>query len=103
MDCSPHPQAPQSMGFSRQEYWSGLSFPPPGDLPDPGIEPTSLMSLGLTGRFFPTSANHNLSLNGHASGGKKNPPLLYFLLAKVEMHVGNFFSSGEIGTSSPDR
>ena len=34
-------QAPLSMGFSRQEYWSGLSFPPPGDLPDPGIEPTS--------------------------------------------------------------
>ena len=31
-------QAPQSMGFSRQEYWSGLPFPSPGDLPDPGIE-----------------------------------------------------------------
>ena len=34
-------QAPPSMGFSRQEYWSGLPFPPPGDLPDPGIEPKS--------------------------------------------------------------
>ena len=34
-------QAPQSMGFSRQEYWSGLPFPSPGDLPDPGIEPRS--------------------------------------------------------------
>ena len=34
-------QAPQSMGFSRQEYWSGLSFPSPGYLPDPGIEPES--------------------------------------------------------------
>ena len=34
-------QAPLSMGFPRQEYWSGLSFPPPGDLPDPGIEPGS--------------------------------------------------------------
>ena len=34
-------QAPQSMGFSRQEYWSGLPFPSPGDLPDPGIEPWS--------------------------------------------------------------
>ena len=34
-------QAPLSMGFSRQEYWSGLPFPPPGDLPNPGIEPTS--------------------------------------------------------------
>ena len=34
-------QAPPSMGFSRQEYWSGLPFPSPGDLPNPGIEPTS--------------------------------------------------------------
>ena len=35
-------QASQSMGFSRQEYWSGLPFPSPGDLPNPGIEPGSL-------------------------------------------------------------
>ena len=35
-------QAPLSMRFSRQEYWSRLPFPPPGDLPDPGIEPTSV-------------------------------------------------------------
>jgi len=35
------------MGFSRQEYWSGLLCPPPGDLPDPGIEPTSPASLAL--------------------------------------------------------
>ena len=34
-------QAPQSTEFSRQEYWSGLSFPPPGDIPDPGVEPGS--------------------------------------------------------------
>ena len=34
-------QAPLSMGFSRQEYWNGLPFPSPGDLPDPGIEPGS--------------------------------------------------------------
>ena len=34
-------QAPPSMGFSRQEYWSGVPFPPPGDLPNPGIEPGS--------------------------------------------------------------
>ena len=34
-------QAPPSMGFSRQEYWSGLPFPSPGDLPDPGFEPRS--------------------------------------------------------------
>ena len=45
-------QASLTMGFSRQEYWSGLAFPPPGDLPDPGIEPTSLVPLALAGRFF---------------------------------------------------
>ena len=49
-------QAPLSMGFSRQEYWSGLSCPPPGDLPNPGIEPTSLMSPALAGIFFTSSA-----------------------------------------------
>ena len=40
-------QAPLSMGFSRQEYWSGLPCPPPGDLPDPGIELMCLMSPAL--------------------------------------------------------
>ena len=49
-------QAPLSMGFSRQEYWSGLPCPPPGDLPDPGIEPASLISPTLAGEFFTTSA-----------------------------------------------
>ena len=48
--------APLSMGFSRQEYWSGLPCPPPGDLPDPGVELVSLMSPALAGRFFTTSA-----------------------------------------------
>ena len=43
------------MGFSRQEYWSGLPCPPPGDLPNPEIEPTSLMSPALAGGFFTTS------------------------------------------------
>ena len=49
-------KAPLSMGFSRQEYWSGLPCPPPGDFPDPGIEPMSLMSPALAGGFFTTSA-----------------------------------------------
>ena len=49
-------QAPLSMGFSRQEHWSGLPFPPSGNLPDPGIEPASLMFLALGGGFFTTSA-----------------------------------------------
>ena len=45
-------QAPLSMEFSRQEFWSGMPFPTPGDLPDPGIEPVSLASPALAGRFF---------------------------------------------------
>ena len=45
-------QAPLSMGFSRQEHWSGLPFPSPGDLPDPGIEPVFLRSSALTVGFF---------------------------------------------------
>ena len=49
-------QSPLSMGFSRQEYWRGLPFPPPGNLPDPGIKPMSLMSPALAGRFFTTIA-----------------------------------------------
>ena len=46
---------PLSMGFSRQEHWSGLPGPPPGDLPDPGAEPLVLMSPALAGEFFTTS------------------------------------------------
>ena len=49
-------QALLSMGFSRQEYRGGLPFPPPGDLPDPGIEPVSLMSPALASGFFTTNA-----------------------------------------------
>ena len=47
-------QAPLFMEFPRQDYWSGLPFPPPGDLPDPGIEPMCLASPALAGRFFTT-------------------------------------------------
>ena len=47
-------QAPLSMGFSKQEYWSGLPCPPPGDLPNLGIESVSLMSPAVAGRFFTT-------------------------------------------------
>ena len=54
MDCSP--QAPLSMGFSRQEYWSGLPCPPPGDRPHPAVSSSSLMSPALAGGFFTTSA-----------------------------------------------
>ena len=45
-------QTPLSMGVPRQEYWNGLPFPSPWDLPDPGIEPASLISPALPGEFF---------------------------------------------------
>ena len=57
MDCSP--PVSSSMGFSWQKYWSGLPFPSPGDLPNPGIKPMSLMSSALIGMFF-TSSTTNL-------------------------------------------
>ena len=47
-------QAPLSTGFSRQEYWSGLPFPPRGGLPNPGIDPTSLTSPAFADPFFTT-------------------------------------------------
>ena len=48
-------QAPLSMSFCRQDYWSGSPCPPPGDPPDPGIELASLVSPALAGRFFSIS------------------------------------------------
>ena len=54
-------QAPLSMEFSRQVYWSGLPCPPPADLPDLGIKPASLMSPVMTGGFFTTSSTWGAS------------------------------------------
>ena len=53
--CTLAHQAPLSMGFSRQEYWSALPFSAPGDLPNPVIAPMSLMSPTMAGKFFTTS------------------------------------------------
>ena len=55
-------QAHLFMGFSGQENWSGLPSPPPGDLPNPGIDPVSLMSPTLAGGFFTTSATWEVPL-----------------------------------------
>ena len=62
-------QAPLSMGFPRQEYWNGLPFPPPRDLPNSGTEP---MSPALAGEFFTTEPSGKLMLDA-----SKNQ-LLYF-------------------------
>ena len=54
--CTAADQAPLSMGFPRQEYWSSSPGPPPGDLPDPGTEPVPLKSPVSAGGFFTTCA-----------------------------------------------
>ena len=71
-------QAPLFMGFSRQEYWSGLPCPPPGDLPDPGIEPVSLMSPAWAGGFFTTNATWGLVIWFHANSN---------LLSATSLHM----------------
>ena len=77
----PGSQAPLFMGFSTQEYWSGLPCPPPGDLPDPGTEPVSLLSPALAGGFFTTSTTweaHNI-LSFHP----KSHFCVYFIMYKL--------------------
>ena len=79
-------QAPLSVGFSRQEYWTGLPCPLPGDLSDPGIDPASLMYLALVGGFFTTSTSWEALIVGllrnncnqdagaqYADGGSNTP------------------------------
>ena len=56
-------QALLSMGFSRQKSWSGLPCPPPGDFPDPGIKPISLVSPALAGGFFTTSTTWDMLIS----------------------------------------
>ena len=69
-------QAPLSMGFSRQEYWSGLPFPPPGGLPDPGIEPGSPPAPALSGGSFTTEPPGKTQFPGWASALQ---PLSWFV------------------------
>ena len=76
--CDPIHSSPGSsvQRFPRHEYWNGLPFSPPGDLPDPGIEPTSLMSLALAGGFFTSSATSDSS---KLETIKKNQPNYFHL------------------------
>ena len=60
------------MELSRQEYWSGLSFPSPGDLPNPGIEPAFLTPLALAGVFFMTSTTWEAQDGGGDGNKTKN-------------------------------
>ena len=75
-------QASLSMGFSRQEYWSGLPCPPPGNPADPGIKPVSLMSPALAAGFFTNGATWEAPKNGPSSQitgiKKKQTGIFYF-------------------------
>ena len=70
-------QAPLFTEFSRQEYWNGLPFPNPGDLPDPGVEPASLVSPALADRFFTTIA---MNIKGYKVYKNINHPIRQFRL-----------------------
>ena len=74
------------MRFPRQEYWSGLPFPPPGDLPNPGIEPMSLMSPALAGEFF-TKGNNNEYYSIFAISAKRFYSFFLSLFLCLSEHV----------------
>ena len=98
-------QAPLSLGFSRQEYWSGLPFPLLGDLPNPGTKPVFLESPALAGRFFTTRAiwkgltdyishynietlSANQAMVQSFSGTKYHwVPSLYHMIGQVEVSI----------------
>ena len=93
-------QAPLSMGFSRHEYWRGLSFPSPGDLPDPGIKPASPISPVLAGRFFTTSATREAHL--YSSFWLLVPLRYIVIIITLEFWFSNFClikSQGILGSS----
>ena len=79
-------QAPLSMGFSRQEFWSGLPWPPPRDLPDPRIKPASPVSPALADGYFITSATCE-ALGDHQIY------LLFFINQDTEKRRGKYFGS----------
>ena len=63
----------QSMGFSRQEYWSGLPCPPPGNLPDPGVKPKSLAFPALAGGLFTTAPPEEPMVTLEGGNGSVTP------------------------------
>ena len=95
-------QAPLSMGFSRQEHWSGLPFPSPEDLTNPGTEPTSFMSPAVAGSFFTTSATWTTAQNSISIEKERNKyydfslSLPYNLLS-IPFYGGSRWKEGSIG------
>ena len=87
-------QALLSMGFSRQKHWSGLACPPPGDLPDPGIEPMSLTFPALAGRFFTTSTTWEA--HSHCMYMYR----VFFIHSSVSGHLGCFHVLGIVNSAA---
>ena len=106
-------QAPLSMGFFKQEYWSGSPCPPPGDLPDPGIKPVPLMSLGLAGNRKSWTSCVSLKTRKStspvkgvlpASRGRRTPlyPQRWGFTAKMPLETPySFFKFTTLGLISP--
>ena len=80
-------QAPLSMGFSRQECWSGLPCPPPGDLPGPRIEHLCFMSPALTGGFFTTRATWEALIVNHLTLNL----FFFFFVNSLEIMMISYF------------
>ena len=89
-------QAPPSMGFSRQEYWSGLLFPPPGDLPDRGIKPASPVSPALAGEFFTTEPPGEPKYQNNKEQKQENTPNY---LCKASENISNMPRKMELRNS----
>ena len=89
-------QAPLAMEFSRQEYWSRLSFSTPGDLPDPGIKPASLVPPALAGGFFttvpPGKPYQIYSLQIHFFSFYSYSTLPFFFFFAVQSFIVDMFS-----------
>ena len=86
-------QAPLSMGFSRQEYWSGLPCPPPGDLPNPGTEPRSLSSPEFAGTFFTTAWEAHLKIRHWQNFGTSPTQRCFYLEMQLNIIFSLFWNS----------
>ena len=93
MDCRVH-QTSLSMGFSRREYWSGLPFPPPVDLPNLGIKTESPLDPVLAGRFFTTEATRELYTHTHTH---THPHILFKDMELNELMLDELNVGGKTG------
>ena len=91
-------QVPLSVEFFLQEYWRGLPFPPPGDLPDPGVEPVSPVGPALVGGFFTTEPHGNYI----CKRGICKYKIYTIILAKMDTTLKGMFSKSEKKLWNPD-